>query len=732
MDPLVGFQRRDTRLVRAGLRRGDPCAGARLARDRARREHADPGADRLGQDARGLPLRDRPPQRRAGRRAAAALRLAAEGAELRHRAQPARAACRPPLRPARGRPHRRHAAEGARRDGAQPARHPDHHARVALPAADLDSAGDAALGRDGDRGRGARGRGHEARRAPGALAGAARPARRQAGPAHRPLGHAAPARGDRPLRLRRPRDRARRRGSRQGARPEGGRAARRHARARGAAVDLALDLPGDPRARPGAPLDDRLREQPPPRGAAGVAPERARRGGDRAGAPRLAGARAARRGRGAAQARADPVPRRHLVARARDRHGRRGPRDPGRVAEVGRARAAADRPRRPRARRRLEGAHLPEVPRRPARVGGGRPAHARRRDRGDEDPAQPARRAGAADRRDLRRRGDRGGRAALARPRGLPVRRPFARPARERARHARRALPLRRVRRAAGARGLGPHRRRRPRAAGRAAARGHQRGHDSRPRPLRRLPRRRRRPGRRARRGDGLRGSRGPDVPARRVDLAHRGDHARPSAGLAGAGCAGRGAVLEGRGRRPPVRARRGDRRDLARACRADGGEGAGEAPRRALARRARGAEPAHLPRRAAGRDRRGSLRPDDRGRALPRRDRRLAALHPDPVRRPGACAVGAGDRCAPARVARDRDPGDLVGRRDRDPPARLRRRPSDRGRAARPRAGRGAGHAGAGRHGALRRALPRERGAVAADPPAPARRAHAACGSSA
>ena len=105
--------------------------------------------------------------------------------------------------------------------------------------------------------------------------------------------------------------------------------------------------------------------------------------------------------------------------------------------------------------------------------------------------------------------------------------------------------------------------------AGRAAARGHERGHDSRPRPLRRVPRRGWRPRRRARRGDGLRGARGADVPARRVDLAHRGDHARPRARLAGAGCAGRGAVLEGRGRRPPVRARRGDRRDLARARRA-------------------------------------------------------------------------------------------------------------------------------------------------------------------
>ena len=54
-------------------------------------------------------------------------------------------------------------------------------------------------------------------------------------------------------------------------------------------------------------------------------------------------------------------------------------------------------------------------------------ADARGRDRGDDDPAQPARRARAADRRDLRRRGDRGRRPARARPRRVPVRRPLAR-----------------------------------------------------------------------------------------------------------------------------------------------------------------------------------------------------------------------------------------------------------------------------------------------------------------
>ena len=56
------------------------------------------------------------------------------------------------------------------------------------------------------------------------------------------------------------------------------------------------------------------------------------------------------------------------LARARHRHGRRGPGDPGGVAQVGHRRAAAHRPRRPRRGRGLARAHLPQVPRRPARV----------------------------------------------------------------------------------------------------------------------------------------------------------------------------------------------------------------------------------------------------------------------------------------------------------------------------------------------------------------------------
>ena len=88
-------------------------------------------------------------------------------------------------------------------------------------------------------------------------------------------------------------------------------------------------------------------------------------------------------------------------------------------------------------------------------------------------------------------------------------------------------------------------------------------------RALRRPPGRRRRPRRRARRGDGLRGPRGPDVHARRLDLADRGDHPRSRDRLAGAGRAGRDPVLEGRGPGPAVRAWRGDRQGVARARRA-------------------------------------------------------------------------------------------------------------------------------------------------------------------
>ena len=160
-----------------------------------------------------------------------------------------------------------------------------------------------------------------------------------------------------------------------------------------------------------APLDDRLRQQPPHGRAPRPAPERAgqrgpsRRGavpGDRPRPPRLAGARGAHGRGGAAEGGRPAVPRRDLLAGARHRHGRGRPRPADRVAEVGRAGPAAHRPRRPLRRRHLQGPDLPQVPRRPARVRGRREAHARGAHRADRRAAQRARRPGPADRRDRR------------------------------------------------------------------------------------------------------------------------------------------------------------------------------------------------------------------------------------------------------------------------------------------------------------------------------------------
>ncbi len=98
-------------------------------------------------------------------------------------------------------------------------------------------------------------------------------------------------------------------------------------------------------------------------------------------------------------------------------------------------------------------------------------------------------------------------------------------------------------------------------------------------------------PGGRARRGDGLRGARGPDVPARRDDLADRGDHPRPGDRHAGPGRPGSGAVLAGRRDRPPGRARPGDRSVRPRGRDADA-EDAGEGLRPRPPRRREPASP--------------------------------------------------------------------------------------------------------------------------------------------
>ena len=151
----------------------DAGAGAGLAGDRHGRARAHLGAHRLGQDAGRVPVGARPPRPRdpLPEGAAAAhppgLRLAAEGALLRHRAQPARAAAGD-RRAMSAWPIRTGDTSAARAggDGAQAARHPDHDARVAVPDPHLAGARDAHRRRGGDRRRDPRGRLDQARRAP--------------------------------------------------------------------------------------------------------------------------------------------------------------------------------------------------------------------------------------------------------------------------------------------------------------------------------------------------------------------------------------------------------------------------------------------------------------------------------------------------------------------------------------------------------------------------------------
>ena len=169
--PLEGFSERTRRWFEASFEAPTPAQAAGLADDRLGRQHADLRADRLGQDAERLPLGDRlarPPPRGARHRAQDRLRLAAEGALLRRRAQPARAAEGDRRRGLGRAADRRHAAEGAPGDEADAAGHPDHDAGVAVPDDHLAGAGDPHRGRGGDRRRDPRRRPVQARLPPGA------------------------------------------------------------------------------------------------------------------------------------------------------------------------------------------------------------------------------------------------------------------------------------------------------------------------------------------------------------------------------------------------------------------------------------------------------------------------------------------------------------------------------------------------------------------------------------
>ena len=261
------------------------------------------GAHRFGQDAVGLPLGAGPAGHRGAARVAAAalpgaLRLPAQGARRRRRAQPEVAA-------GRHRPRRGPAGPGAsghpgggslgRHPRGRPTgvhqgavRHPHHDARVAVPHAHLERARGAHRRRDGHRGRGPRGRGHQAGRAPGAVAGAARPAAAEAGPAGRAVGDRAAGRRGGALPRGRPSGRRGAATVHQGVGPRGRRPAGRHVRARrghrgpqwsgrgraAPGLDLAARRGAHRRPRGRPPLDPGVRQLAAAGGAADRAPQR--------------------------------------------------------------------------------------------------------------------------------------------------------------------------------------------------------------------------------------------------------------------------------------------------------------------------------------------------------------------------------------------------------------------------------------------------------------------------
>ena len=282
------------RCLRGSDERAERCLGSDLGgppRPRGR-------PDRVRQDPVGLPVVDRPAGDRAGSGGEEAplpraLRLPAQGARGRRRAQPASAPGRHPADRraarrggARGqgrRALRRHVPAGAAPDPDHASRHPDHHSRVAVPDAHLAGPRVAAGRGDGDHRRGARRRRHQARRPPGDLAGAARRAARQAGATDRTLRDRATGRRGRPV----PRWIGARRGGgarlREGVGPQGRRAGGGHARARrggrGRPHRVVVAARRVARARPdrAAQVDDRLRQLPPARRAADGTAQRARR-----------------------------------------------------------------------------------------------------------------------------------------------------------------------------------------------------------------------------------------------------------------------------------------------------------------------------------------------------------------------------------------------------------------------------------------------------------------------
>ncbi len=618
-----------------------------------------------------------------------------------------------------GHPLRRHPARRAPLAGHPPAGHPDHHPRVAVPDAHVGRPRRADGRRDGDPGRGARGRGHQARRASRALPGAAGRAAAAARPADRPLGDGPPGRRGRALPLARS---ARWRSSSR--RPARSSTSRSSSRSRTWASWAAPRSPtarraggGDSRpsgrtSRSGSPTSSRRTARrsssPTPaasRSACATGSTRSRtsgppaspcpkhhspaelmgesgRGPGRAAAarprpPRLGLQGAARPGRGGPEG--GPAARRrgHLQPGAGHRHGRGRPGRPGRVAAVRGLRAAARGPRRAPGGRGLHGRRLPQVPGRPGPGGRGHRADAHRLHRVAARPRQPPGRPRPAARRD-----GRAGHLAGRRPAGRwsAGRRPSPR-CPESAFTA--VLDM-----LAGRYPSDAFAELRPRVvwdrvAGTVTGRpGAQRlavtsGGTIPDRGLFGVFL----AGADPKKGGGRVGeldeemvyeSRvGRRLHARHHVLAHRGHHPRPGPGLPRSRCARPAALLEGRPAGPPART----------------GPRGGRVPARgrlACPRRTPGCgclaagldawaadNVLVLPRRAARGLRPRPGRPDDRRGAVPRRAGRLAGRRPLPLRRPGPRPVGARARRPPLRAVRHGRPGHARRRRHRAAPAR-------------------------------------------------------------
>ena len=355
--PARGVQPGGPRLVRGDVRRADPAQAegwAAIAAGHHTLIHAPTGSgktlaaflwclDRLVRDPT-------PPATREHPGTSASLRLAAQGADLRRRAQPPGAARRDRARrrpPRRGRP-----GDHGRRSGPATRRAEDRRDLARRPPDILITTPEIALpdARRARRARVLRGVEHVIVDEVHAIAGTKRGAhlalslerlerlragRRPAAPADRPVGDAAPARDDRPL-PRRASGRAARSGSSTRARASrsscqvvvpvedmgrlgealpldeqpGGPAAGPEARVE----HLAGDPPADPRAHPGRTARRSSSEQPPAGRAAGPAAQRAGRRGARPGPPRLDRPRAAGRDRGGAQGRPAAGDRRHVAA----------------------------------------------------------------------------------------------------------------------------------------------------------------------------------------------------------------------------------------------------------------------------------------------------------------------------------------------------------------------------------------------------------------------------------